>query len=665
MMEQVELPKKRTSFAWKIIDWLSESRGEKRKYENKTASILISSYCVAIALYHILAVSFWPQEDPQLHRTIHLGSLLVLGFLLFTARKEKPGRMESFFDFLLVLLALGVTLFYVWNIPTMIDRGAVIFPLSNTELVIGIVMILLVLEAARRIIGPPLGVVILFFLALAYFGPYLPGKWAHPGFDLRELISIADGSYIGGLWGVTIEISATYIILFLIFGKFLLFSGVGDLLIKLAYAISGRTRGGPAKIAVIGSGFMGMVTGGPISNVATVGTFTIPMMKRAGYPAHIAGAIEAVASTGASIMPPVMTGVIFLTVELTGISLLKIMVAAFLPAVLYYAGLFFMVHLTALREGLKPTEAADIPRIKDLVKDLYLLFPLVVLVGIMAIGYDPIISVLWATASIVFISMFRKKTRMGLGKIFRALEGGVLDTLTIVFAMALAGIIAVTLFKSGLDGQIVNLIYQASQGSLFLALLVAGIAAIILGCGIPLIAVYIILVLVIVPAAMEAGVSKLAAHLFTLHFGNTAFITPPVCLASYAAAAIAQSDFMKVGIAGMRFGVVAFVVPFGFIYKPDLLILGGSLAGILYAFTTTLFGSLLMSCGMVGWISKKLSWPMRLVLFTLGALLFFSNVWGNVAGVALGGILVIWETRKEVALLFERFMGARRSQTAK
>jgi TRAP-type uncharacterized transport system fused permease subunit len=254
---------------------------------------------------------------------------------------------------------------------------------------------------------------------------------------------------------------------------------------------------------------------------------------------------------------------------------------------------------------------------------------------------------------------------MGLGKIFRALEGGVLDTLTIVFAMALAGIIAVTLFKSGLDGQIVNLIYQASQGSLFLALLVAGIAAIILGCGIPLIAVYIILVLVIVPAAMEAGVSKLAAHLFTLHFGNTAFITPPVCLASYAAAAIAQSDFMKVGIAGMRFGVVAFVVPFGFIYKPDLLILGGSLAGILYAFTTTLFGSLLMSCGMVGWISKKLSWPMRLVLFTLGALLFFSNVWGNVAGVALGGILVIWETRKEVALLFERFMGARRSQTAK
>lgn len=593
---------------------------------------------VLISLYHIYIFSSGAFEIFP-HRSTHLGAIMAVSFLTYSFSLKNTRRF-FFIDIGLALIVLAIMVYQRVHADFLIYERVMLLPGSLTwlELFMGAFMILMVLEAGRRSMGPILGLLSILFLLHAYFGPRLGGLLQHPGYSVAQIIDFIVFTE-QGLYSIPLGISSTYIIMFLIFAGLVQETGATEFYRDLALALAGRSRGGPAKVAVIGSAFIGSITGSAAANVAITGSVTIPMMKRAGFEPYFAGAVEAAASKGGHILPPVMAGTVFIMAELLGVSYWSICVAAFVPASLYFLGVFLQVHFYALKHQTKLIEKDELPRLWQTLKTGWWHFvPFIVLVGLLAWGYSPIWSALWSLPFSVFVplaaklvgSFFNKDARLGetvpellkeLGQIlFNGLSRPVRAVRLVMLATALSGIIMGVVMGTGLGTKLMSSVSAISQDRLWVALLISAAVSFLLGLSLSMVASYILTAILIVPAAVTLGVEPLAAHLWAFYFSSLSTITPPVGATFYQAAALANSPPFKTGWAATRLAIAAFIIPVFFVYYPALLLIG-SLKDTLVVITAATLSIVMLSIGLEGWLFARLSGVQR-VLFILAGCLF-------------------------------------------
>lgn len=601
-----------------------------RKYDPETAfrpmgkqiGFAIAAALVAMSVYHFYASGFGLIRE-LLHRGIHLSFVLGLVFLFFGWRREDGREPRTGFlrfqgvpwlDILFSFLAVGAAL-YLPLLPPEILAERVGNP-AQSDILMGTALLLLTLEAARRSIGPTLPIIALFFIGFALFGPIMPGALKHGGSSWLGLINHL---YLTnqGIYGVAIGVMAQYVFLFILFGVLATRIGLGQLFIDLAMVIAGRYAGGPAKVAIFSSAFMGTISGSSIANTVTTGALTIPAMKRVGYPAHFAAATEATASTGGQITPPILGAAAFIMVEYLEIPLRDILAAALFPALLHYFGIFIMVHLEAKKLGLRGLRAEELPKAAVVLKQHWLsIIPLGILVYLILSGRTPDFAAVYGIIACVVVGFLNPVNRLTIPDLWNSLAAGARSTLAVGAAAATVGVIVGVVTLTGVGfrlgyvvvqtatdiGTIVGSIWPLSyfaieQWALFFSLVLIAIACIVMGAGIPTTATYIILVAVAAPALAQLQVEPLVAHFFVFYYGVLADITPPVALAAYAAAGIAGSNPFKTGNTAFRLGIAKALVPFVFVYSPALLLVADGFTW--WAFSITLAGAM-MGIGSLG-----------------------------------------------------------------
>jgi TRAP transporter 4TM/12TM fusion protein len=590
---------------------------------------------VSVSLFQLYTGGFGIFSS-MTQRSVHWTFMSVLAFLLYRSRKKSERKTPTIMDVILIALALATGLYILFNWEAVIERTGM--PIER-DIYFGVLMVVVVLEATRRAVGSALAYTAVAFLLYAYFGPWMPGIFAHKGYSVERIISVMYTS-TEGIFGIPIAVSSTYIVLFVLFGAFLSKCGGGRFFIDFAFSLTGRARGGPAKAAVISSAFMGTMSGAAVANVVTTGTFTIPLMKKSGYPATVAGAIEAVASTGGQIMPPIMGAAAFIMAEFTEIPYITIATAALIPALLYFFAIYLMVDSQARKQGLKGLPREELPRVgATLAWGGHLFVPLIVLIVMLVWAYSPMKSVFWGIVLIVVMGMVRKTTRVSPWKLIEALEYGARNAVTIAAACASAGIIVGVIALTGLGLKFSDSLVSLSGGNIFFALFFSMIASLILGCGMPTTAAYVVLASLAAPVLIRLGVPVLAAHLFIFYFGCVSTITPPVALSSYAGAGLAGADATKVGNTAFKFGLVAYIVPYMVVYGPSLLMQGGPVK-ILTSVATACLGVIAFTAGLQGYLRRACSWWERLLLVAAGLCLLFPGLRTDLGGVLM--LLGIW-----------------------
>jgi TRAP transporter 4TM/12TM fusion protein len=601
--------------------------------------VLRLSLAVAVTAFALYTALFGVMSD-MIQRSVHLGAVLALVFLGALApsslapARSVAGRIVAW---LLASAGLVVTLYHVVYFDAIADRYG---ELTTFELYLGIAATLILLEATRRAIGWPIVILALVFLLYAYFGAYLPGEAGHRGYDIPRIVSQL---YLGGggIFGTPLGVSATFVVLIVLFGAVLEHSGAGKVLMDIATSLTGRSRGGPAKAAVVGSSLMGMISGTAVANVLTTGTVSIPLMKRAGYRPAVAGAVEAVASTGGQLMPPVMGAAAFLMADLTGISYFEIAKAAIVPALLYYVVLFGVVHLEALKRDIPVLATDAVPRLgPTLVHGWHLLLSLPIFVYMLFAGYSVMYASFWALVAGVLASYVRRETWLTPSRLVRTIESGVEAVLPVAAACATAGIIIGVITLTGLGLKFSSLVVSLAGGNLFFALVLTMLASLVLGMGLPTAAAYILVATLAAPALEQLGVAQLAAHLFVFYSAMLSSITPPVALAAYAAAGLARANPFEIAVVACRYGSAAFIVPFFFAYNPALIGVDAGLLTVLQAATTSIVGGLCLAVAVQGWMLRGLA-PLERIGFALIALLMLDPNWmTDLAGISLLVLLV-------------------------
>jgi TRAP transporter 4TM/12TM fusion protein len=620
-----------------ILEREDEKAG-KRTLTGKTAT-LFTGVAVSMSLFHLYTAGYMV-FTAMVQRSIHLAFALVLIFFFYPVGPRSSGKKIPFLDWALILLSL-LSCFYITINWEALSEAVRIAEPTRVDMILGIIATLLVLEATRRTAGIALPLVAIAFILYGFVGPYMPGILNHPGIPLNQFIGM-NYLFSEGIFGVPLGVSATFVIVFIIFGGFLEESGGGRFFIDLACALFGAVRGGPAKIAIFSSGFFGTISGSAVANVVGTGTFTIPMMKRIGYRPHFAGAVEAVASTGGLIMPPVMGAAAFVMAEILGVSYVSVCVAAALPAVLYYFSLFLFIDLEAARTGLRGISREEKPVLKQVFRDGgHLLFPPLLLVYLLAfIQWSPMKAGFYAIAATIACSMLRKNTRLDGRKLAAALRKGATGALQVAAVCACAGIVVSIVSITGLGLTFSSVLIQASQGNLFLLLVLTMIASLILGMGLPATPCYIILAVLAAPAIVEMKISPIAAHLFVFYFGCISAITPPVAVAAYAGAAIAAADPMRTGYTAWRLGLTAFIVPYMFIYGPPL-IMAGTVREVIQASATALIGVAFLAGSIQGFVLTRLVPLERIFLFTAALLLIKPGWMTDLAGMGIAILIAL------------------------
>lgn len=604
-----------------------------RDYKGIMAKV-ITIIAVSASVFH-LYTAYRGAFFALTQRSIHWIFMSVLIFLLYPANKKESVKNLKFYDVILALLSIAGGLYILIDMENIFNRAGAA---TRLDVIFGVIMVLLVLEATRRVIGWILPAVAIVAIAYAYFGPYMPGLLKHRGYSLTRIFPYQFLT-TEGIYGIPLGVSATFVYLFILFGAFLEKTGAGRFFIDLALAMTGSSQGGPAKASIVSSSLFGTVSGSSVANVVGTGTFTIPLMKSIGYEPHFSGAVEAAASTGGQIMPPIMGAAAFIMAENLGISYGTVAAAAAIPALLYYVSLFGQVHFRAGRLGLSGIPKDQLPDIKKTFRrGWHLLLPLIVLIGSLIRGYSPMKGVFWTIVITVILSFVKKETRMTPIKFVETLEAGAKTAVEVAAASACAGIIVGVITMTGLGLKLAGLVIIWSGGNLPLALIFTMIASIILGLGLPTTAKYIILATLAAPALIELSVPPIAAHIFILYFGVIADITPPVALASYAAAGVARADPMKTGFAALRVGLAAFIIPFIFVYHPSLLLIG-TVGEIITASVTSVIGAISLAAGLQGWfITKTKNWE-RILFLIMAFLLIKPGVMTDLIGI--GGLITI------------------------
>ncbi|MCF6094583.1 TRAP transporter permease [Microaerobacter geothermalis] len=620
-----------------------------RQFHSGPWKFIISLLAISLAAYQLYTAYMGPL-DALKHRSLHIGVIMALVFLLYPAYKRASRTKMSVIDVIFALLSLSITGYIFVDYQGIIDRMFIFAP-NFWDLFFGGLLILLVLEGSRRIIGWALTIISILFLLYAYFGNYMPGLLKHSGKPLEELIAYM---YLTteGIYGTALAVSASYIILFILFGAFLNRSGMGQFFNDVAMGMAGGSTGGPAKVAVISSGFLGSINGSALANVVTTGAFTIPMMKRVGYRPEFAGAVEAAASVGGQIIPPVMGAAAFIMAETLGKPYSEIAIAAILPAVLYYLGVIMIVHLRAKRRGLLGLPKEELPNLKRVILTSgHLLIPIVVLIYLLFTGRTPIFAAFFAIVLSVVVAAFSKKTRMGIRDILKAMEDGVRAALSVAMSTAIVGIIVGVTTLTGLGAKLTQSILVLGQGSLFLTLIYTMIASMIMGMGLPSIPTYIITSTLAAPALLQMGVPPFVSHMFVFYFGIFANITPPVALAAFAGAGISGGDPNKTGIQALRLALAGFIVPYVFVYSNELLLQDLShWTETLWVMVTSIIGVIALSAAVEGYYKSQIPILLRLIA-TAGALtLIVPGMITDIIGFALLGIVAIqqyWKNPKQ------------------
>lgn len=605
---------------------------------------------LAFSLFQLYTAIFG-QYTAYIQRSIHLGFALSLVFILFPASKKIRVKRDRvpFYDIILALLSVGVGLYWPLYINELVFRlGRV----TDLDIIVGVLAILLTLEAARRAVGLPITIISSSFLIYAFFGPHFPGFLAHRGQDLKSVVQLMFYT-TDGILGTPISVSATFIFVFLLFGAFLVKTGVGNYFNDLAVVLAGKLIGGPAKVAIFSSALQGTISGSSVANVVTSGSYTIPMMKKLGYKKEFAGGVEAAASTGGQLMPPIMGAAAFLMVEfIGGITYWQIAKAAAIPALLYFTGIWIMTHFEAKRVGLKGMTEDQMPDRKKVLKKIYLLSPILGIIIFLLIGIPTMQAALYGIVLTIIVSSFDKSTRLGFKDMIEALVDGARTALAVAVATACAGIIVGVVVKTGLGLSLATGLVSASGGNILLTLFFTMLASIVLGMGSPTTANYVItstiaapaiitLLMLDTPGAAVPLVVALSAHLFVFFFGIVADITPPVALAAFAASGVSGGDPIKTGFVAAKLAIAAFIIPYMFVFNPAMLMMGASIPEIIWVVLTAFVGMIAIGAGLIGFWYRKCNWIERLFAVATGLLLIFPETITDIVGFSMFAILFV------------------------
>ena len=564
-------------------------------------------------------------------KAIHLGLVLIIFFLDYLAQEDRKWYcrvMDAFF-----ILASAGSLIYIMSIDKTIDlRSGMIY---TYDILFGVLLIITLIEATRRAVGKSLAIVVICFIVYGFMGQYMPGFLAHVGMDITRITSVV---YLGtdGIYGTAIYASASYIVLFVILGAVFNETGVGDYFTKLASRAFGKFRGGPAKIAVVASGLFGSISGSAIANVIGTGTFTIPMMKKCGFEDEYAAAVEASASTGGQIMPPVMGATAFLIAEYLGIPYFDLVKAALIPAVLFYVAILMTVDLYARKNNIKGVPESELPTWKELVKNVYLILPLIYLIVSMSVFKMSVTkSGITSIIATIVCTLFSARNRITPAKLKKIVKASINGAKPVAIACGVVGIIIGIVMGSGLGFRMSSVLIQVSNGHLGILLVLTMLVSLILGMGVPTTAAYLMLALLVVPALKQMNVLPLAAHLFIFYFGIISNVTPPVALAAYAAAGVARCNPTKTGVFAFKLSLSGFILPFMFVYNPVLLMQGGALE-ILQSLITALLGIYSLSAALEKFVFKwNINQAERLVLLASALLLIIPGTITDLIGFAV------------------------------
>ena len=621
---------------------------EAREPQSGMIKKVVFSLAIFLSIFHLYTGGFG-LLTPMLQRSVHLYVVIILVFLMYPLTFKKVGRV---FDYIAIALAIGSAIYIFTTYETLLHR---IGDTSTMDIFFGVATIVLVLEATRRVTGWVLAMIGVVFIFYSYFGAYFPSVFESSNMSTNRFISLVFLSS-EGIWGSTLAIAATFVALFVIFGAFLNATGAGKVFIDLAYFFGGRYRGGPAKVAVISSALMGTVSGSPVANVSSTGQFTIPLMKKIGYKPKVAGAIEAVASTGGSIMPPIMGAGAFVMAEMTGIPYGEIIIAAAIPAILYYLSVYFYVDLEAAKDNLKGLTKAELPDFKKtFMAGFHLYIGLGVLIYLLVFNQSsPMFSAFWSIVALVVSYVVVYFKQIDWSFLPEALVDGAKGMLLTTVACATAGIIVGVINLTGIGVTLTTLMVNIGGTSIILTLIVTMIACIILGMGLPPTAAYILLGVLTAPALVKLGIEPLYAHMFVFYFSCLAPITPPVALASFTAAGIAGSDPLKTSITSAKIGLVAFLIPYMFIFGPPLLA-QGTILEISWTFIMACLGVFVLAMALTGWYKRNLLWYERLWALVTAILLISADLMTDLFGMALfaGLIVLIYTTRKQERVVLE------------
>lgn len=594
---------------------------------------IVSVIAIAMSAFQWYTAGFGTLQQMK-QRGVHLGFMLALIFLLYPASKGSPKNRPSYLDIFLAALGFAGGTYHLFYYDAIALRGGTA---NAYDYFWGIVTLVLILEATRRCVGKELAILALVFLGYGLFGHKIPGMFGHTGFTWDRIVYHL---YISseGVFGTALGVSATYIFMFILFGAFLAETGMSKFITELSMALAGGTAGGPAKVAVVASALMGTINGSAVANVVGTGAFTIPLMKSIGYAPHFAGAVEAVASTGGQIMPPVMGAAAFVMAEFLGMPYAKIMIAAILPALLYYLADFVQVHYEAKKIGLLGLPREQLPKLGVVLRNgWHLTLPLITIVYLLLSGKTPLFAAFWGTVITIASSWLKKETRLSLKAFLRAMESGAREAISVGIACAVVGFVVGIVTLTGLGLTLGDKILALAGGNLFATMFLTMILCIILGMGLPTTACYIVAATVAAPALLKVGVPALPAHFFVFYYACLANITPPVALAAYAGAGLAGSNPFKTGWTAVRLGIAGFIVPFMFVYSPILLLQTSNVPQLIQAIITSVIGVISLGIGAEGFFRSSLSLLERL-FFIAGALgLMIPGTFTDLLGLALVG----------------------------
>lgn len=618
-----------------------EALVDKKRALTGRALMAVNIICFSMTIFQLYAAG--PGNLlPNTLRAVHLGFGVSLAILMYPIAKNIGRKKIPLYDIVLAVVGMAANLYLVIFLDELMARAGI---LTRTDLIMGCIMIFTLLEASRRIVGPFLTGVAIFFLFYTLFGYLFPAVIAHRGVSVammvRHMYLTLEGTY-----GVALGVSASFIFLFIVMGVILTHMGTGEFLIDICLCGFGRQVGGPAKAAVVASCFFGMISGSSVANICTVGSFTIPLMKRIGYKNWFAGSVEAAASVGGQIMPPVMGAAAFIIAENLGVSYLKVCLAAAIPAALYFTGIFFAVHQEAVRVGIRGMKKEELPEFRQVIKRAYLITPLFIIIIMLVLGFSPAMAGLSSVLLAIALSYLKPESRFTPKKLFCVLADGAKGALEVLIACAVVGFIVGSFTLSGMGLKLASLVLAAGGGNLFITLLLTALASIVLGMGVPTTANYVMMSMITVPAVVAMGVMPMAAHLFCFYYGIISDLTPPVALGALAGSGLAGSKFWPTAINATKLACAAYVAPFFFVYHPELL-LGMSdfklinMSYIVFAF----FGLMILSCTLYNFVVVTGKWYERAILLIAAFMTILPGLVTSSGGI--GVFLVIYLIQKK------------------
>ncbi|NCD08165.1 MAG: TRAP transporter permease [Negativicutes bacterium] len=627
-----------------------------RKLDKESATRIFSSgtmkkllYIIAILVscYHLYTAFFGPPVTLK-HRSLHVAMMLSMAFIMYPFSSKSSNKKVAWYDWIFVVLSCVVP-FYVWtDYLGVVERAG---RASDTDMLIATLLVFLVLETSRRVTGWALPILSLTFIAYGLFGRDMPGIFAHRGYDWTALSNHFFAN-TEGIYGTSVNVAASYIFLFILFGCVMNKCGMGQFFNDLALSLAGGSKGGPAKVSVIASGFLGSINGSAIANVVTTGAFTIPLMKKTGYSKEFSGAVESSASVGGQLLPPIMGAAAFIMAEMLGVQYSSIVVWAAVPALLYYLGIMIQIQLRASKDGLVGLPKEKLPHVGEVIKDKgHLFLPILFLLYMLFFSGRTVINSAFLTIIVtIIVSQFKASTRMNLKDIVDALADGAKQTVSVAIACACVGIIIGVSSKTGFGLTIANTIISIGEESLLFTLIFTMITCMILGMGLPSIPAYIITATIAAPALSELGIPPAAAHMFSFYFAMFANITPPVALAAFAAAGLSGGDPMKTGVQSVKLSIAGFIVPFMFVYSPQIMLINTTLAEGVWVTLSACLGVFLIAIATEGYVYAPVNVLYRIFAAGGALCLIKSGLVTDIIGLVIMTSLILLQKRKAKAI---------------